>query len=182
MRATAKRPRLSSSNGARKPNCDARDATRHVFSSHISKLLGRDRWLGPTSPFVGRAFQADEVDWLSKLAPDVRGIRVDNRGHCQSARNIDPLSASNIAPCWCLLGRAVSRSWSGLRRRSARVARWSGSVLEAPAIVASFDDLAVVRQTIEQRRGHFGVAEDRGPFPEGEIGGDDDRGLLVEAR
>src|SRR5262249_1953985 len=30
-------------------------------------------------------------------------------------------------------------------------------------------------------RGHLGIAEDAGPFAEGEIGGDDDRSALVEA-
>jgi len=33
---------------------------------------------------------------------------------------------------------------------------------------------------VEQRRGHLGVAEDGGPLAEGQIGGDDDGGLLVE--
>ena len=35
-------------------------------------------------------------------------------------------------------------------------------------------------KAIEQRRGHLGVAEDGWPFAEGEVGGDDDRGALVE--
>ena len=35
-------------------------------------------------------------------------------------------------------------------------------------------------ETVEQRGGHLGVAEDGGPFAEGEVGGDDDRGSLVE--
>lgn len=35
-------------------------------------------------------------------------------------------------------------------------------------------------EPIEQRSGHVGAAEHRGPFAEGEIGGDDDRGALVE--
>ena len=56
----------------------------------------------------------------------------------------------------------------------------SGSVLEAPALVAGLDDLAMVGQTVEQGRGHLGVAEDGRPFAEGEVGGDDDRGALVE--
>ena len=56
----------------------------------------------------------------------------------------------------------------------------SGAVLEAPALVAGLDDVAVVGEAIEQRRGHLGVAEDGRPFAEGEVGGDDDRGLLVE--
>ena len=33
---------------------------------------------------------------------------------------------------------------------------------------------------IEQRGGHFGITEDARPFTEGEVGGDDDRGALVE--
>jgi len=37
-----------------------------------------------------------------------------------------------------------------------------------------------MRQPIEERGGHLGVAEDVGPFGEAEIGGDDDAGALVE--
>lgn len=37
-----------------------------------------------------------------------------------------------------------------------------------------------MRQSVEQCRGHLGIAEDGRPFPEGEIGGDDDRGAFVE--
>ena len=55
-----------------------------------------------------------------------------------------------------------------------------GAVLEPPAIVAGLDDLAVVGEAIEQRGGHFGVDEDARPFSEGEIGGDDHGGALVE--
>ncbi len=35
-------------------------------------------------------------------------------------------------------------------------------------------------EPVEQSGGHLGVAEDGGPFAEGEVGGDDDRGPLVE--
>jgi hypothetical protein len=38
----------------------------------------------------------------------------------------------------------------------------------------------VVGEAVEERRGHLGVAEDGRPFTEGEVGGDDDGGLLVE--
>ena len=55
-----------------------------------------------------------------------------------------------------------------------------GAVLEAPTVVAGLDDVAVMGQPIEQRGGHLGVAEDARPFAEGEVGGDDDRGALVE--
>ena len=48
-------------------------------------------------------------------------------------------------------------------------------------LVTSFDDLAMVRQAVQQRSRHFRVTEDTGPFTEGEISGDDDRGALVKA-
>jgi hypothetical protein len=38
----------------------------------------------------------------------------------------------------------------------------------------------VVGETIEECSGHLWLAEHAGPFAEGEIGGDDDRGALVE--
>ena len=50
----------------------------------------------------------------------------------------------------------------------------SGAVLEPPAVVAGLDDLAVMRETVEQRRCHFRVAEDAWPLAEGEVGRDDD--------
>src|SRR5262245_11194559 len=58
--------------------------------------------------------------------------------------------------------------------------RASGPVFEAPALVAGFENVAVVGQPVEQRRGHFGVGEDARPFGEGEIGRQNDRGALVE--
>jgi hypothetical protein len=36
------------------------------------------------------------------------------------------------------------------------------AAFEAPAVVAGFDDVAVVDQTTEQRGGHLGVAEHAG--------------------
>ena len=57
----------------------------------------------------------------------------------------------------------------------------SFAVLEAPAVVAGFDDLAVMGQPVEQRRGHLGVAEHLRPFAKREIGGDHDRGVFVQA-
>ena len=54
-------------------------------------------------------------------------------------------------------------------------------MLEAPAFVAGLDDLAVMGQPVEQRRGHLGIAEHAGPFAEGEIGGDDHGRALVES-
>ena len=54
------------------------------------------------------------------------------------------------------------------------------SAFESPAIVAGLDDVTVMGQPVEQRGGHLGIAEHAGPFAEGEIGGDDDGGALVE--
>ena len=58
--------------------------------------------------------------------------------------------------------------------------RGSGPVLEAPAFVAGFDDVAAVSEPVEQGGGHLGIAEHRRPFAEGQIGRDDDRGAFVE--
>ena len=55
------------------------------------------------------------------------------------------------------------------------------AALEAPAVISSFDDIAVMCEAIEQRGRHLGVGEHARPFAECEIGGDDDRGALVEA-
>jgi hypothetical protein len=54
------------------------------------------------------------------------------------------------------------------------------AVLEAPAFVSGFDDVAVMRETIEKRGCHLRIAEDARPFAEGQIGGDDDGSALVE--
>jgi hypothetical protein len=56
----------------------------------------------------------------------------------------------------------------------------SASVFETPAGVAGLDDVAMVGQMIEHGGGHLGVTEDLGPIGEGEIGGDQQRGVLVE--
>jgi hypothetical protein len=55
------------------------------------------------------------------------------------------------------------------------------AAFESPAFVAGLDDVTVMGQTVEQRGRHFGIAEHTRPFAEGEIGGDDDGGALVEA-
>jgi hypothetical protein len=54
------------------------------------------------------------------------------------------------------------------------------SALEAPAVVSGLDDVAVMGQAVEQGGRHLGVAEHARPFTEGEVGGDEDRGALVE--
>ena len=54
------------------------------------------------------------------------------------------------------------------------------AVIEASALVDGFDDLTMMGETAEQRRGHLWVAEHRGPFVQGEAGRNDDRGALVD--
>jgi hypothetical protein len=54
------------------------------------------------------------------------------------------------------------------------------ALFEAERIVAGFQDIAVVGDSIQQGRGHFGVAKNRHPFGKGQIRGDDQRGLLVK--
>jgi hypothetical protein len=83
---------------------------------------------------------------------------------CQSAPNFDPASASNFAP----LGGASAGCLTVI------------AAVESPAVVSGLHDIAVVSQPIEQRGRHLGIAEGARPFTEGEIGGDDDRGTLVE--
>src|SRR5882672_1248308 len=56
----------------------------------------------------------------------------------------------------------------------------SGAVLETPALVAGFENVAVMDEAVEQCRGHLGVTEDARPFGEGEIGRQDGRGALVK--
>ena len=54
------------------------------------------------------------------------------------------------------------------------------TLLEAPGFVAGFDDVAMMRQPIQQRRSHLGVAEYTRPFREAEVGGDEPAGVLVQ--
>src|ERR1700682_3530767 len=77
--------------------------------------------------------------------------------------------------------RYVTLLGGGQAVRGVIVAAPSGAVLEAPALVAGLDDLAVMGEAVEQGCRHLGVAEDARPFGECEIGRDDDRGALVEA-
>ena len=58
--------------------------------------------------------------------------------------------------------------------------RCGRACLEAEAVVSGLQDVAAVCETVEQGCSHFGVAEDRGPFAEAEIGGDGNAGALVK--
>lgn len=59
--------------------------------------------------------------------------------------------------------------------------RRSGPVLEAPALVSGFDNIAMMGEAVEERGRHLGIAaKDAWPFAERQIGGNDDRGLFVK--
>jgi CRISPR-associated Cas5-like protein len=93
---------------------------------------------------------------------------------CQIASKSDPFSRARATPSeGAKTGVAEphiaeqSRSWRG------RVASGGlSAVLEAPAVVAGLDDVAVVCQAIEHGGRHFGVTEHLRPIGEGQIGGD----------
>ncbi len=53
-------------------------------------------------------------------------------------------------------------------------------MLQAVGLVARFDDVAVVSQSIQQRSGHLGVAKHARPIREAEVGRDDHSGVLVQ--
>jgi hypothetical protein len=65
----------------------------------------------------------------------------------------------------------------GICRRRLRIRR----VLKAPVLVADLDNVAGMREAVEQGCGHLGFAKDAGSLPEGEVGRVDDRGAFVEA-
>ena len=103
---------------------------------------------------------------------------------CQSASDRDPGSASKRDPRFLRFERLALAPSELVGVAETGASAGCGVIvvaaLETPAVIASFDDIAVVGQAIEQRSGHLGVAEHAGPFAEGEVRGDDDRGSLVE--
>ena len=117
---------------------------------------------------------------------------------CQTASNRDPGSAWKRDPSRALgqacpgseqegparVAQCLHERRSGARGRYLFAHRgkpgWhSGAVLEAPALVAGFDDFAVMGQAVEERGCHFGVTKHTGPIAKGQVGRDDDRGALV---
>ncbi len=54
-------------------------------------------------------------------------------------------------------------------------------MFEAPGFVASLNDVAVMSEAVQECGSHLRVVEHGGPFAEGQVGRDDDRGALVES-
>jgi len=53
-------------------------------------------------------------------------------------------------------------------------------VLDAIGPIAGFNDMAMMRQSIQQYRFHLGITKHIGSLPKGQIGGDHQAGMLVE--
>ena len=47
-------------------------------------------------------------------------------------------------------------------------------------LITGFDDMAVMRESIQQRRGQLGIPEHAAPFRERQVGGNDDAGALIQ--
>ena len=96
---------------------------------------------------------------LTPLSGRAEVVPVANRGtRAASCSALRYAKRSRVGgPCW-------PTGASGLQGRPVA---GSGAVLEAPALVAGLDDLAVVGETIEQGGGHLGIAEDGRPLAEG---------------
>ena len=54
------------------------------------------------------------------------------------------------------------------------------ALFEAPGVISGFENVAMVGDPVEERGGHLGIAEDRDPFGEAEVGRDDEGCLFVE--
>ena len=55
-------------------------------------------------------------------------------------------------------------------------------MLEAVAVVACFQNIAVVGQSVQQGRSHLGIAKHASPLAEAQVGGDHHAGTLVKRR
>ena len=58
--------------------------------------------------------------------------------------------------------------------------RYGCTGFEAEAVIAGLKDVAAVGQAVEERGRHFGITEDRGPFAEAQVRGDDNAGAFVK--
>ena len=54
------------------------------------------------------------------------------------------------------------------------------TVLEPVAVVTRFQNMAVMRDAVQQRRGHLGISEHIGPLTEAQVGGYHDARALVQ--
>ena len=84
---------------------------------------------------------------------------------CQPASKIDPPRVKHLGFISCFpLGHLHSAS----------------ALFHSPGVVSGLDNLAVMRQPVQHGGGHLLVPEDLRPLTEGKVGGDHQRGLLIE--
>ena len=119
-------------------------------TGYLWAVLRDDRgWNGPAPPGVVFHYRPGRSgDYAEEILAGFDGaIQVDAYG-CQSALNHDPISAFKIDPPGVQLARRcvvlMQRSGGG----PAGVPFALCSVLEAPAFVAGFDELAMVREAV----------------------------------
>ena len=53
------------------------------------------------------------------------------------------------------------------------------AVSEAKAVIASFQNMTVMGESIKQRRGQFGISKHASPLAKAQVGGDDHAGFLI---
>ena len=130
----------------------------------------------PRSPEVSQATGAPNAHAPQMWEPREAHQRHAHGLMCQSAFKTDPALGEHSAQA---SGPQVASSSVGFACGASGFL--SGFALgEAVGCVARLDDAAVVGYPIEQRGGHLGIAEDRYPFAELEIGRDDDAGCFIE--
>jgi len=122
---------------------------------------------GPRQPPPSSA--ADDANWREEIVGvvcDRYGIQPSaliGESRCQSALEGDPGSASKKDPLWFLIDAAVVErhgAVGGVAFHNGLGGLRSDPVFEAPALVTGLDDVAVMGEPVEERRGHLGVAED----------------------
>jgi hypothetical protein len=51
----------------------------------------------------------------------------------------------------------------------------------AERLVAGFDDVAMVREPVQKRGGHFGIDKNAAPFCKREVGGNNHAGTFIQS-
>ena len=60
--------------------------------------------------------------------------------------------------------------------------RFRAAVLEAVGFIAGLNDVAMMRESVQQRRGELGITEHAAPFREGQVRRNDHTGAFVDLR
>src|SRR5262249_29646221 len=105
-----------------------------------------------------------KLDWRLINPRIARIVSIGIQSRPRPASQIDPpLRRSHCGRPAAMRGACAERS-SIAARALARDRRRLGAALEPPTLIAGFEDVAVMRQPVEQRRGHLRVAKHARPF------------------